>query len=218
MIDYYSNEDILFAELNLPSLNKKIAAEEILSVEKHFWFWDPYRGTKMLPLMTKGAQESIEGTSNYRGGDFEWTEYTPQIIKDWFEYIVFPWMGTKTRIMALMTMPGISNKEHVDCTESEIGSIQHKFRIVLQGRTDTLYFKTFKGNIVVPNVKGAFIMDGGWPHGMQNTDNIIKVTLAAGAPWNGNQHYDMLQNVILKKNYTLPSNVNLYLKTGISKY
>jgi hypothetical protein len=217
MIDYYKGEDILFAELNLPLLDKKVAAEEILSIEEKFWFWDPYRGTNMLPLMTKDAKEQALGTNNYREGDFEWTSYTPKIIKDWFEYIVFPWMGTKTRIMALMTMPGISNNEHIDCIESEIGSLQHKFRIVLQGNTDTLYFKTSCNNVYVPNVRGPFIMDGSWPHGMNNNSKQIKITLAAGAPWNGNKEYNMLRNIILKHNYKMPDDISLYLKSNSSK-
>jgi hypothetical protein len=212
MIDYYKGEDILFAELSLPLLNKTVATEKILSIEEKFWFWDPYRGTNMLPLMTKDAKEQALGTNNYREGDFAWTSYTPKIIKDWFEYIVFPWMGTKTRIMALMTMPGISNNEHIDCIKPEVGTLQHKFRVVLQGNTDTLYFKTSNNNLSVPNVRGAFIMDGGWPHGMINNGDQVKVTLAAGAPWNGLDYYQDLKNILYRKNYVLEENLHQYLK------
>jgi hypothetical protein len=212
MIEFYKAEDILFAEVNIPLINKPLAAEQILSVDKKFWFWDPYRATNMLPLMTKDAVELAQGSSNYREGEFAWTDYTPPIIKDWFEHIVFPWMGMKTRIMALMTLPSVSNNEHVDCVEEEIGSLQHKFRIVLQGRTDTLYFKTASGDVSAPNVRGAFIMDGGWPHGMTNSSNQIKITLAAGAPWNGHEDYTMLKNVIDKHNYKLPASIKQYLK------
>ena len=159
-------DDILFAKVNIPSFDIDQATKEILAIDKTFWFWDNYRATDMLPLMTKKSVPGQRGSSNLQEGEFEWLSYTPKIVKDWFEDHVFPWMGMKTRIMALKTMPHFSNFEHIDCKINEVGSRQHKFRVVLKGNTDTLYFKTKQGDISAPPITGPFIMDGGWQHGM----------------------------------------------------
>jgi hypothetical protein len=203
--------DILFASVNLPILDKKTASKEILNLNSSYWFWDEYRATNMLPLMTKGAIAGSLGSDNYRPGEFHWLPYTPEIIREWFEHYVFPWMGQKTRIMALVTKPDFKNNEHIDSTLDEVGSRQHKFRIVLQGNTDTLYFKTNKGDISSPKIEEPFIMDGSWPHGMYNYTEEIKVTLAAGAPWNGNESYSNIDVLLKKSDYELPSDISEYL-------
>jgi hypothetical protein len=109
-------------------------------------------------------------------------------------------------------LPGIANNEHIDCRLEEIGSRQHKFRIVLQGRTGTLYFKTKKGNIFVPDIEESFIMDGGWPHGMINDSLELKLTLAAGAPWTGYDFYDNVETLMFKEDYSLPDDLIKYIK------
>jgi len=208
-----NSNDILFATVNLPLLDKAEAVEKILEVSDHFWFWDPYRSTNMLPLMTKGALSGVSGSQNDRDGDFYWLPYTPLIIKDWFDNHVFPWMGQSTRVMALLTKPNFKNKEHIDCNVDEIGSLQHKFRIVLKGNTDTLYFKTESGNVSPPNTNLPFIMDGGWPHGMYNYTDDIKITIAAGASWRGNNFYNNISVDLKKSNFKFPTDISKYLKS-----
>jgi hypothetical protein len=162
----------------------------------------------MIPLMSKGGMVA----SNSLPGEFTWTKHTPQIISDWFDNVVFPWMGMKSRVMALITQPDTANYEHIDCNPHELNTQQHKFRIILQGRTDTLYFITDKGNITVPNIDGPFIMDGGWPHGMINNSNSIKVTLAVGAPWTGNDFYNNIEPLMIRTNYQMPADLSAYWK------
>jgi len=205
--------DILFAKVDLPILDKIKATTEILSINKKLWFWDRYRSTHMLSLMTRDSKIGELGSSNFREGDFGWTEYTPTIIKDWFEDVVFPWMGSKTRIMALRTAPQFSNYEHIDSLENEIGTRQHKFRVVLQGKTSTLYFKTKNGDLFVPDIQEPFIMDGSWPHGMSNTTDEVKLTLAAGAPWDGLNEYNNISTLLKKSEYSLPDNIKKYFQT-----
>jgi hypothetical protein len=176
-------DDILFAKVNIPILDKETAAKEILNVDKQFWFWDNYRATSMLPLMTK---DSIPGQH------------------------VFPWMGMRTRIMALKTVPKFSNLEHIDCARHEVGSKQHKFRIVVQGKTNTLYFKTTNGDVPVQDINEAFIMDGGWPHGMSNFTDDVKVTIAAGAPWNGLEEYKNIEVLLKRSSYSIPSDLEKF--------
>lgn len=209
-------DNILFASIDsLPILDKKQATKEILLLDDSLSFWDDYRYTKMFPLMTKNGIKGVTGAvSNSKAGEFQWTTFTPKIIIDWFEDHVFPWLGTKARIMALITQPGVANNEHIDCEPSEIHTRQHKFRIVLQGKTSTLYWMTSNGNVYAPDTEKAFIMDGGWPHGMVNTTDEVKVTLALGAPWIGKDHYDDVTILQDRNDYVMSDDINHLWQTN----
>ena len=204
-------DHLLFASVDLPMFDKEEATSEIFKIANNS-FWDTYRLTTMIPLMNKTGKPGFGNTLNNVNGDFQWTEYAPTILVDWFESVGFPWLGMKTRIMALITEPNFANAEHVDCKLHEVNTRQHKFRIVLQGQTGTLYFKTKQGDVAVPNVETPFIMDGGWVHGMYNTTTEKKVTLALGAPWNGLDDYgDEVKLLLDKKDYQMLDNLNPYL-------
>ena len=200
--------NILFAKTHFKSIDKNLATEEIMKVDKKYWFWDPYRKTSMLSLMTKGAKTGPTGTALNLNGEWEWLPYTPDIIREWFEDEIFPWMGGKTRIMALKTLPNAKNDEHIDCDPEQVGTLQHKFRVVLLGRTGTLYYKTKSGNVHVPDIEEPFIMDGSWPHGMINDSDDIKLTIAAGAPWFGNKSYDNIDTLMKCSDYDMPDDLN----------
>jgi len=203
-----SNDNLLFASVNLVALDQKEAANQILAIPDRYSFWDDYRHTKMIPLMSKGGMIA----SNSLPGEFNWNAHTPKLISDWFDNIVFPWMGMKSRVMALITQPGVANYEHIDCDPHELNTRQHKFRIILQGRTDTLYFITKDGNKYAPSVEGPFLMDGGWAHGMVNTTDEVKVTLAVGAPWTGNEQYDNIEILMNRNDYEMPEDLTPYWK------
>lgn len=207
-------DDILFASIDsIPILDKEKATSEILALPDEYSFWDDYRYTKMFPLMTRTGVASREGTSNLQSGEFVWTPAAPKVIVDWCEDYLFPWLGMKSRIMGLVTGPGVANYEHIDCARHELNTRQHKVRIVLQGRTDTLYWMTDKGNVHAPNIDGAFLMDGGWPHGMTNTTDMPKVTLALGAPWTGKEQYTDLTILQHRSDYVMPEQIDhLWLK------
>ena len=200
--------NILFASVSLPILDKAEAAKQLLALPERYSFWDDYRNIKMIPLMSKGGMVA----SNSLPGEFNWTSHTPKLISDWFDTVVFPWMGQKARVMALLTQPSAANYEHIDCDPDELNTRQHKFRIVLQGKTDTLYFITKDGNQYAPDVEGTFIMDGGWPHGMLNDANEVKVTLAVGAPWTGNEQYNNIELLMDRTKYQMPADISGYWK------
>jgi hypothetical protein len=210
-----STNNVLFASLNLPSLNKDHAADEILKLDSSLSIWDDYRNTRLYPLMTKGGgyHGGITGGSNRNKEEFRWVPHAPAIIINWFEEVVFPWAGVRARVMALVTEPGVANYEHIDCRKEELNTLQNKFRIVLKGRTDTLYFITQNGNKHVPNIEGPFIMDGGWPHGMINTTEEVKVTITMGAPWVGNDQYgDDIELLLNRDDYIMPTDVLKYFE------
>lgn len=210
VVNTFMNDNLLFASVNLPILDCNKAAEKILALDNSYSFWDDYRYTKMIPLMTKLGSSGKLGADNYKEGEFLWLNYTPTILKEYFEEVVFPWTKTKSRVMALITQPDVKNYEHIDCERHEVNTRQHKFRIVLQGETDTLYFKTKQGNVSAPNIKKPFIMDGGWPHGMYNKSNEIKVTIALGAPWTGKDYYDDINLLINRNDYDMPDDLEPY--------
>lgn len=203
-------DDILFATVDsLPSLDKEKAAKEILALPESYSWWDTYRGVKMIPLMTKNGMSAKEGSSNSRQGEFSWTEYAPKTLTDWFDDYAFAWLGSKSRVMALITLPGVSMQPHVDCNRNELNTMQHKFRIVLQGKTSTLYWLTDKGIVNAPDTDKPFIMDGGWPHSMENTTDEIKVTIALGAPWNGKTDYNGDITLIQNRNdFVMPNDMD----------
>lgn len=201
-------DDILFAAVDLPLLDRAAAARAILDIDDSYSWWDTYRSTKMYPLMVK--QGKI--VDNRQTGEFFWHECAPTIIREWFDSVVFPWLGCRSRIIALVTQPNFSNSEHIDCEPNEVGSLQHKFRIVLQGETDTLYFNTDNGSIPAPKTGGAFIMDGGWPHGMTNNSDQVKVTIALGSPWTGREHYDNINILQRRSDYRMPQDLSPYFR------
>ncbi len=202
-------DDLLFGKIEgLTILDKNNAVNSVLNINSEYSFWDDYRSTKMIHLMSKNGRM----TRNDEQGDFHWTPWAPKIIIDWFENIVFPWLGMKARIMALITQPNFSNTEHIDCQLKELNTRQHKFRIVLQGKTDTLYFKTQNGDVYAPEIEEPFIMDGGWPHGMNNFSNKPKVTLALGSPWKGKDNYDDVKVMMRRSDYLMPNDLSEFWK------
>jgi hypothetical protein len=201
----------MFASIDMPVPDKNIVLSEIHKVDEQYWFWEGFRATTMLPLMTKNSGLGVTGSSNKIQGEYTWTSFAPPTIIKWFEEHVFPFLGMKTRVMLLRTEPNSNNNEHVDCGRNEIGTRQHKFRWVVDGDTSTLYFITKSENVTSPKIDLPFIMDGGWPHGMNNIANKKKYTIVAGSPWNGNDSYDSRIKILLNRtNYQLPENCDGY--------
>ena len=62
-------DDILFATINIPILDKAQAAQAILALDPGLSFWDDYRYTQMFPLMTRNGNAGAQGANNRREGD-----------------------------------------------------------------------------------------------------------------------------------------------------
>jgi len=203
---------ILAASLKFPILDKEKVLTEVKQTEDKAWFYDSYRHTNMMPLMTMGGKIGEQGASNFRTKEsYSWTPFASPTLVQWFEDYIFPWMGMRTRISILKTRPDQRNHEHIDCSPQAFGSRQHKFRIVLQGDTSSLYFVLKSGNLRLFNVDDPFIMDGSWPHGMHNFTNKEKYTVAVGAPWTGLDSYNNLGAYTMFRNDNLlPDNLNQY--------
>lgn len=203
------SDDLLFATIDsIPIPDCTLAAKEILALSDNLSFWDDYRCTKMYPLMNRTGTTSRQGNNNNQDGEFVWVDHAPKTTVNWCEDYLFPWLGTKSRVMALVTQPGAANYEHIDCQRHELNTRQHKVRLVLQGHTDTLYWITDQGRVAAPQVQQAFVMDGGWPHGMVNDAAQPKVTIAIGAPWSGKNSYDDITILQRRSQYTMPQDID----------
>jgi hypothetical protein len=220
-LEFNMSTNLLFATVDLPPIDKQKAIAEIEPLlDTEVVFWDAYREISMIPLVTKTGKLGVESISNRHGGEFMWAEHTPPTIKEYFDNIVFPWIGMRSRLMLLITKPGAKNAIHIDSKMHEIGTKKHKFRIVLQGRTDTLFFRTQTGDVHAPLVDSAFLMDGSWVHGMDNEDDKIKLTLALGSPWEGFDEYGPEVKILMDRaNYLMPTDLAQYIeKPGTATY
>lgn len=205
------DDRLLFADLYLPELPKERIIKALRAAPKAAWVYDEYRNTSLLSLMTVDGRADKEGIRNKASDSYLWTEFAPQEMKTYFEEHVWPWMKVRSRIMVLKTPAGCANFEHIDCSPQKFGTRQLKFRIVLQGRTDTLYFITKnQDRIFIPATERPFLIDGSWPHGMMNSDNEEKWTLCVGAPWEYSDNYPFFRQSILKDPYELPSDYSRY--------
>ena len=188
--------NLLFAKVKIPILDKKLAVKQIEELNMQGAVWNAYRNTYLTTLMGKNQNP-------------EWTEYAPKSIVEWAEEVLFPFIGMRSRITIIHTLPNTANNEHIDCSRRELNTLQHKFRIVLQGEVSTLYFITKNGNQSPPMIDEGFIMDGGWPHGMNNTSNETKLTLALGFPWIGKEQYDDNVELLMNRNdYEMPDDID----------
>ena len=202
---------MLFGEMSLPLIDKAKALKWLENLKEELWFWDDYRNCSMLSLMNQTGDMTKEGSKNEnKKSNFLWTKCAPPFIKAYFEKHVWTWTKMKSRIIVIRTRPGQSHFVHIDCSPDKFKTIQHKFRIVLQGQTDSLYFETSKGKIYAPQTEKPFIMDGSWPHGMTNTSPLTKYTLCLGAPWSHSDYYPGLKPLIYARAKDLPSSYQQY--------
>ena len=199
-----------------------IIADEIKSVPKDYWFYSPYRGTDMLALFSGGGKhlrsELMEHSDN-----FEWTEpakkYCPTFIRE-AETKIHPWMVPLARIVVIQTKPTQKINLHIDCSMSGYDKLQHKFRIVPQGRLDTLWFLGDDGDKhYIDGKDRAYVLDGSHPHGMDNTGEKDKFTICWGSPWTGenSEEYDKIvesnitsNSVILRDSIGRPYDESLF--------
>jgi len=160
---------------------------------------DEYRSCYHVPLMF-----------DFKPGQFTWTPYAfpYKALREWAEDVLFPWTG-KSRIMIITTPSGVQNPPHIDCSKEVFDTtLQHKFRYVLQGNIDDLYFMTNSGDVqCTSGPDKPFVMSGKWPHYMTNTSSDTKFTLALGAPWDGSaddkKYVDIIErsSVVYNKYY-----------------
>jgi hypothetical protein len=196
-MDAETKKNLLFAELRLPIPDKAAWVAKCKEFDESLWFYDHDRDTRVLPLRNRTAQFGYEKNENFAAdASFRWTPAALPDLVRYFQDHIFPWVGTECRVAILKTAAGARNHEHIDCSPADMDDIQHKFRLVLQGRTDSLYFITDAGTFRAPETELPFLIDGRWPHGMYNAEAEEKYTLVLGAPWTQSALYPELGEFI----------------------
>ena len=111
--------------------------QEIIACPDSFWYYDKFRGCKMLPIFNGGSLTNHTAKGNLK---FTGAGLNCNTLMDVLRYKVFPFMDPVGRVTILKTNKNTALNEHIDCNENEVGSLQHKFRIALKGQINTLYF------------------------------------------------------------------------------
>lgn len=156
--------------------------DEVLALEEG-WYFNDFRNCEIIRL--------------HDGNDNDWNEhgYKCPVLQQIVEEYVFPWMTPRGKVNVLKTKPNDPLHIHLDTKPEEIGTLQDKFRIVLNGSIEELFFVGAKGEKVrIPPHYNQYILDGSHPHGLYPSETE-KVTLCIGSPWTGNRskkYMDML--------------------------
>ncbi len=145
-----------------------------------------FRNCWMLPIYNGGGKLLKEETIRFED-EFLWTAAAEQcpIMREVIEGEIFSWMRPKGRVTILRTPGRSTMNTHIDCPRTSMSSFDYKFRMVLRGRTDSLFLLDSDGEsrIYAPADTPLYIIDGGHPHGMVNADETEKLTLCIGFPW-----------------------------------
>ena len=180
-----SKATITFAAVNV-GVSEDIrlrCKDEVLAVPDEMWHYNEFRGCHMLPLYNAGGTIG----RNIKGENMIFTpagDLCPNLKKIILENI-FPWMDPPGRCTILRTPKGYGLNPHFDAVENEISTRQEKYRLVLNGKVDKLYFLDEDRNkIFIPEHYKSYVMDGGHVHSLEPADEP-KITLCVGAPWTG---------------------------------
>lgn len=207
--------DITFTalDLNISDEDRQTMYNEVMSTPEDKWHFNDFRGCYMLPVLNAGGQlGGQEKGKNTKYGEFTYTEpaqnwtFTQNLLKE----KVFPWMEPLGRVTILRTPAGYGLNVHLDSTANEVGTLQHKFRIVLNGNVDKLYFIDKHGHeVYIPDNYHTYVLDGSHPHALKpGTEE--KVTLCIGAPWKGNEtekYLDILDNSLYTMKVSRPNSL-----------
>lgn len=191
--------DFTFCALDLDISNNdiKVMKDEILNVNSDYWYSDNFRGCQILPLINGGGTIGAPPKGVQRDkGDMILTNAVKECYKtlEIIEHKIFPFMNMKTRVSVLKTKKDQGLNIHVDCGKHKLESVQHKFRIVLSGEIDKLFFLDSNNNkTYVPSNFNTYVLDGTHPHAI-DPGNEQKLTICFGTPWIGeyNKNYGKL--------------------------
>lgn len=183
--------DFTFSAINLGiSETERLAIlSEILSLSNNNWHYDQYRGCSMLPILSNnGDLGPVLAPGNHDHLKFSNAANKCSTLKEVLEKKIFPFMNPIGRVTILKTEKNTALNVHIDSNKQEVGTKQHKFRFVISGDIDKLYFLDKNLNkVFIPNIYNTYVMDGSHVHGLEKSDNE-KITLCIGAPWNGQEN------------------------------
>ena len=218
-----NNLGFLYLDLpQFPVTNSLIQRLEKIVQESSFD--DQFRNCRHIPIYVSAGKD----IRNNKSIGKEWSKESEQLpeIRNYIETHVKSWTNELGRIVVICTKAGESNPTHIDCSRKNFDKkmLEHKFRVVLRGQTDNLYFNGQDTNYHIKEniINQPFVMSGYWPHSMNNNDSNMKFTLAMGAPWTAEEHnekYDeLLENSIKKFENSYISKLDMTMPVDIENY
>lgn len=205
-------ENFTFAEINIgvSDIEKQSMLKEVLALDSTVHHYNEFRGCRMIAIYNGGGRlggrvELKDGTHiDTASGKFGYTsagELCPTIQKVCEEKI-FPFMSPPGRVTILRTNSNTGLNVHLDSAESEIGTLQYKYRLVLNGNIGKLYFlnKDYEKVYVSP-FYDSYAMDGSHAHSI-DPDPEEKITLCIGSPWHGEDN-PLYTKLLKESNYKL---------------
>lgn len=194
-----TNSTFLYLPLKL-HMSEDIREESIKffnSLDESLWNPNKFRNSYFLTLYTREISE-VSNLSSKDNLDLKWMmNKTPIKLRKWLEDTIFPLFQPYGRVALIKSFPMEKMNVHVDASKDYFDQMlmEPKFRYVIDGTLDDLYFETDAGNIKVNPCSSAYIMDGAWPHYAINNSGKPRYVLGIGRPWLG-QINDKLRNVI----------------------
>lgn len=200
-------------DVGVTSKEKFDMLQEVKNVPDEMHHYNKFRGCRMIGIYNGGGRLGgrVAGIDTKKG-KFKYSpagELCPTIRRV-CEQKIFPFMNPHGRVTILRTEPSYGLNIHLDSKLEEVGTLQHKFRLVLNGEIDKLFFVDSNGNkVYVPGHYDCYTMDGSHPHSIDGGEQE-KITLCIGAPWHGeeNEKYNyLLDNALFKMQVSRPVDV-----------
>lgn len=188
-----SLNELTFAAIDngISDTEKLMMLKEVYDLDDSHHHYNEFRGCRMIPIYNSTGLLGIHRPVKTRELKYTSAGDKCPTIKRVCEEKIFPWMSVLGRVTILRTERNHGLNVHVDCSSKEVNSLQHKYRVVLNGAIDKLYFiDENQDRVYVPKHYDSYVLDGGHPHSIDPCDEE-KITLCVGAPWHGedNEEY-----------------------------
>ena len=215
-------------DIGIADIEKKSMLKEVLALSSDVHHWNQFRGCRMIAIYNGGGRmggrvELDNGTHiDTTQGQFEYTDAGKQCptIQKICKEKIFPFMSPPGRVTILRTEPNTGLNVHLDSAESEIGTLQYKFRFVLNGNIGKLYFIDKNYNkVYVPEYYNSYAMDGSHAHSI-DPDPEEKITLCIGSPWHGEQnplYTQLLEKSLFKMTVSRPTTKTEWLDPAFNR-
>ena len=165
------------------------------SLPESLWNPNKFRNSYFLTLYTRSISEVKKDNE---AEELKWLmNKTPMCLRSWIEDKLMPYFEPFGRVALIKSLPGDCMNVHVDAGKVSFDRMlmEPKFRYVMDGTLDDLYFETNEGSIQCKPCSPSYIIDGAWPHYAINKENKRRYVLGVGRPWLG-QINDRLKKVI----------------------
>ena len=162
--------------ITIPETLKNSCLDEIKRFPESAWYKCEFRNCDLLLIY--GGSDVIEKDN------LKWASNDNKAIRQLIGQTIEPYFHCLPRLIVLRTPPDQTLNWHVDCSSEELDSFQPKMRILLQGKTDDLFFKSRLGKPLPVQTRGdVYYMSGAYIHALKNTSGHDRYVLCLGSPW-----------------------------------